>query len=415
VETLCAYRFEIDLNDRQRTRLEQACWLARIVWNWGLAAREKHYDEVVRPARERGEKARSLTRFDQINAWNAVKDELCPWAREFSTRIPEHVLEHLDLAYRGWWRSMARKDRRVRRPKFKSRHTAKRSFRLRDSIHVDPTGVTLPRLGRLRIKGKATRVEGVIRFATLSERAGRWFVSLTVRQERPEPVSASAGAVGIDIGLHRSITLSTGEVIDSPRPLKSVLVRLRRQQKAVARSQRNSARRRKKVARVARTHARVANIRNHWLHFVSDRLTRTYAVIGHEKLALKNMAHKKRRLGRALADLGAGELFRQLAYKAAWRGVEIVVADRFYPSSQFCSSCGWRNPNLTLKDRVFHCSVCGLVIDRDHNAALNLKPVAVKPTETINARGGDIRPDSNVWQLPMRREPSTVIVALAAA
>jgi putative transposase len=170
-------------------------------------------------------------------------------------------------------------------------------------------------------------------------------------------------------------------------------------------------RRRRKVARVARTHARVANIRGHWLHQVSDRLTREYAVIGHEKLALKNMANRKRRLGRALADLGAGELFRQLAYKASWRGVEIVVADRFYPSSQLCSGCGWRNLSLSLKDRVFTClnPACGLVIDRDHNAALNLCPVAVKPTETLNARGGRIRPDSDAWHIPLKREPSTQV------
>jgi putative transposase len=152
-------------------------------------------------------------------------------------------------------------------------------------------------------------------------------------------------------------------------------------------------RRAKKVLAVARTHARVADIRTPF-HGVSDRLTREFAAVGHEGLNLDGLSRRGHHQGRAWADLGIAELFRQLAYKGAWRGVPIVVADRFYPSSQLCNRCGWRNHALTLKERTFACASCGLVLDRDLNAALNLRPVAAMPAETQNARGGIVSPGS---------------------
>lgn len=127
------------------------------------------------------------------------------------------------------------------------------------------------------------------------------------------------------------------------------------------------------------------------------------------------MANKKNHQGRAWADLGASELFRQIAYKAAWRGVTVVVADRFFPSSKRCSRCGEKNAALTLKDRWFICPSCGFSIDRDLNAAINLRPVAIMPTETLNARGGNVGPGLTTWQIPLNREPSTGQIALAAA
>jgi putative transposase len=419
METLRGYRFELDPNDRQRTQLTRAAGLARFVWNWGLAARQDHYEQVVKPARERGEKVSGLSRFDQINAWNAVKDEVAPWAREHSSRIAEYALDDLEAAYAAWFRGLKTK-RRVGRPRFKVKDRSPARFRTRGGVSVDANGVSLPRIGRLRIKGKTCRVpdDATIRFATVSERAGRWYVSLTVRETIAEPVTPVGEPVGIDVGLAHSVVLSTGDVIESPRVLRANLARLRRAQKALSRSQRNSARRKKDAARVARLHARVANVRSAWLHGVSNRLTREHAVIGHEDLALAGLIRRRRgfRHARAWSDLGAGELFRQLAYKAAWRGVTIVTADRSHPSSQLCSGCGAQNRALTLKDRTFSCPACGLLIDRDHNAALNLRPVAVMPTETLNARRGGVSPGSETtWQLPLKREPSPAPVALAAA
>jgi putative transposase len=414
MEVHSAYRFEIDPSDRQRTNLRRSAGLSHKAWNWGLGERKADYETRVKPARERGETVRSITAFDQINAWNKAKVEIAPWACEHSSRIPEHALTALDKSYKAWWAAL-KSGRRAGPPRFKTRGKCKESFTTHGAIKVDPTGITLPRIGRLRIKGSTRRVQGKILTATVSRTADRWFLSLTVERDIDEPIVPNGGPVGIDMGLTQSLVLSTGEVIQGPRALKTSLVKLRRAQKAVARSQRNSGRRKVKVVKVARIHARVANVRGNWLHGVSDRLTREHAVIGHEDLNIRGLASRKSRQGRAWADLGAGELFRQIAYKAAWRGVTVVVADRFYPSSQLCSNCGFKHAALTLKDRQFICPSCGFTSDRDLNSAFNLRPVAVMPTETLNARGGGVSPDSNVWQIPMKREPRSGMVALAAA
>ena len=171
----------------------------------------------------------------------------------------------------------------------------------------------------------------------MSHKADRWFVSLTVERQIADPVAPIGEAVGIDVGLKNSLTLRTGEVVQGPRALAAGLRKLRREQRAVSRSQRNSGRRKVKVAKVARTHARVTNVRGNWHHGVSDQITRRYRAVGHEGLNLPGLGSKKRHQGRAWADLGIGELFRQIAYKAAWRGIAVVVASRWFASSQWCS------------------------------------------------------------------------------
>jgi len=116
---------------------------------------------------------------------------------------------------------------------------------------------------------------------------------------------------------------------------------------------------------------------------------------------------KNHRLARAISDLGWGEFLRQLKYKCQWSGATLVAADRFYPSTKMCSGCG-NKVDVPLSQRVYTCAVCGLVLDRDLNAAINLRPVAVTPTETLNASGGNVSPGLT-WQIPMKLEPSTLV------
>ncbi len=408
MERLRAHRFELDPTDRQRTAFRRAADLARKAYNWGLAERERDYRERVQPARERGERVRSLTTIDQMTRWRAIQDAEFPWAREFSSRIPRHALIDLDRAYQNWWAH------RARHPRYKAKNRARAAFRLSEGVCVDARHVALPRMGAVRLKGHPDgRVRGTIKQATVSEMAGRWYVSLLVSEDAPEIImrvpASDAEIVGVDVGLRHSLVLSTGEVIQGPRALKANLIRLRRAQQALARSQRSSARRRRKVARVARLHARVANIRRDWQHRVSDDLTCRFAVVGHEDLNVRGLSCHRGHNGRSWADLGIAELFRQLDYKAAWRGNTIVVVDRWYPSSKTCSACGARNTSLKRGDETFVCPACGIRLDRDLNAAINLRPVAVIPPETQNARRGNVRPRSAppvLWQIPLKREPA---------
>jgi putative transposase len=262
-------------------------------------------------------------------------------------------------------------------------------------------------LGWLRIKGSTCRLSGQILYASVTRTADRWFMSLTVAKEIAEPAVPMGEAVGIDLGIKVFATLSDGTIIESPRALLHNLRQLRALNKALARSQRNSARRKEVIQRLARKHARVANIRNTFIHQTTIKLVREHPAIGLEDLAVGNL-QRNHKLARAIVDQGWGEFRRQLSYKAAWYGAQVVVADRFFPSSQLCSGCGHRQA-MPLEIRLFICGSCGLEIDRDLNAAINLRPVAVLPTETLNAHGGDVSPDS-VWQIPMKCEPSSQVL-----
>lgn len=161
----------------------------------------------------------------------------------------------------------------------------------------------LPVLGWLRIKGGASRFHAdKICYATVTREASGWFVSITVEQERPAPLAPTGSPVGLDLGIVHFLTLSDGTVIDAPKPLKAALRKLRRQQKAVARSQRNSANRKRKVKAVARTHERVRAIRSDFLHRTSHRIATEHGAVGVESLNVAGMV-RNRRLARAISDL----------------------------------------------------------------------------------------------------------------
>jgi putative transposase len=396
-----AYRFPLDVNDRQATALASSAGLARYVWNWGLAERQRHYAEVVRPARERGEKVRSLTLFDQINEWNRVKADIAPWCEGMSTRIPELALADLDAAFKAWWSG------RCRPPRFKAKGRIRPAFRTRGAIVVEAERIRLPSMGRLRVAGRASRFRGRVLFATVSRVAGRWSVSLTVEREIADPVTPLGEPVGIDLGISTFAALSDGTRITAPNALERNRRQLRRLNKALARSQRSSNRRKALKARLARKHARVAAIRSTFLHQTTARLVREHPAIGIEDLAVANLTHNHR-LACRIVDQGWSEFRRQLAYKLAWSGGTLVVADRFFPSSQICSGCGHRRA-MPLAERTYRCGSCGLEIDRDLNAARNLCPVAVMPTGTLNAHGGVVSPGGDAWQIPVKCEPSALV------
>lgn len=396
--TTLAYRYALDLNDRQATACAQHAGIARKAWNWALAARNERWEQYEG-------KERFISCYDQQKAWVAQKPT---WAYSLSAWAAVSAIEDVDRAFKSFWKAR-REKRRLGLPRFKGRGRCCESFRLRGSIGVERGRVKLPVLGWLRIKGSASQFDtDKILYATVSREAAGWFVSITVEQERAEPVAPISAPIGIDLGITHFATLSTGETIDAPKPLKRALRKLRCQQKALSRSQRNSSGRKRRIARVARTHARVKAIRSDFLHRASHRLATSHVAVGVESLNVAGMV-RNRRLSRAISDLGWSEFLRQLTYKTQWSGSTLVAAGRFYPSTKTCSDCGTQ-VDVSLSQRTYACAACGLVLDRDLNAARNLCPVAVTPTETLNASGGNVSPGS-AWQIPVKLEPSIQTLA----
>jgi putative transposase len=221
--------------------------------------------------------------------------------------------------------------------------------------------------------------------ATVSEQAGHWYVSLQVEEEQAVPENTGP-VVGIDLGIKNLATLSDGTVIANPRHPKQRLKKLKRLQRVVSRRQKGGKNRKKAVCKLAKLHRKIRNQRHNTLHQVTTRLAKTKSVLVIEDLYVSGMM-KNHRLAQAIGDVGFSEFKRQLLYKASWYGAQVILADRWEPSSKRCSACGWLDADLTLSDRTFHCEQCGLVLDRDLNAAINVEKLAESSSDRINACG----------------------------
>lgn len=364
------------------------------------------------------------TGFDLINVFNAWKKTedagrvftvnaagvadttvtgLC-WRREVCQQVFEEAAVDLGkgLKARSDSRSGKRRGRRVGFPRFKKKTGAGASFRLRNrhtagkppAIRVGdndrPRSVTLPGVGSIGVHDDTRHLRRMIAkqrakvlFATVTFRGGRWWVALNVKaidlhpnQQHPACPDDDDGWVGVDWGLSAFVVAATADgtevarIGDGPKALAAGLKQQRRLSKALSRKKKGSQNRKDAAARLARHHHRVANVRRHFLHQVSGELVKTHDRLVIENLNVAGML-ANHQLARAISDAGWSEFARMLSYKQAWRGGQLIEADRWYPSTRLCPHCGAVNTAMTLADRVFTCG-CGHRADRDTNAALNL-------------------------------------------
>lgn len=368
------YQAELDLNHEQITLARKHCGAARWAYNYGLRRKQEAYKAA--------EKIPYAT--DLHREINALKKTEIPWMYEVSKCAPQEALRDLDSAFKHFFRKVELKKQgqwkgKCGYPKFKSKKKAIGGARFTGSIHVYPDAIQLPRLGLLRLKEHNYLPMNVkIGCATISEKAGRWYVSICVHGEQAEPAPATGEVIGVDLGIKTLAVVSDGRTFDNPKALRKKLNKLKRTSRRHSRKCKGSKNRQKAKARLARMHARIANLRKDALHKATSALVaRTKpeserpAVIVLEDLHVSGML-KNRRLSRAIADVGMYEFRRQIEYKANFAGVQVKYVSRWYPSSKTCSNCGWIHEDLTLADRVFICQQCGVVLDRDENAALNL-------------------------------------------
>jgi len=403
-----AFRYELAPTAIQCAALANHAGAARWAWNWGLAVGRKAY-------RRRGE---TLTAVDLHRLLNRLKrTPRFAWLYEVSKCAPQEALRDLDQAYANCWRGR-RRGRRVGLPRFKKRGRCPQRFRLTGVIRVEQGAVVLPRIGRVATKEPTGKFRGRILSATCRREADRWYCSLTVEVVRPDPTPVDGPVVGIDRGIHMFAVCSDRTSINSPRALERSLRKLRRRARAVSRKQRGSRNRAKATVALARCHRRIRNQRTDALHKATTALAKAKSVIVVEDLHVAGLL-RNRRLARAISDQGWAEFHRQLAYKCQWYGSNLLVAPRYFPSSKQCSACGALKAVLPLDVRMFRCQMCGLVIDRDLNAARNLArlaegragPVAASSAETQNAcgEGGAGQAGNDLVQLPSWKQERTRI------
>jgi putative transposase len=371
-----AHKIRLHPTPEQAVYFARAAGVARFVWNWALAEWNRQY--------EAGEKPTALKLKKQFNA---IRREQFPWTWQVTKNASDQPFLDLGKAFTAFFEGKAH------RPRFKSKKKSKASFYLaNDQFGLADHRVWIPKLGwvnmaeKLRLKGKVTG-------ARITRTADWWFISITVEvpDERP---SKRHTAVGIDVGLNRLATLSTGEGYENQAFLKTALKKLRQANKRLHRRKPGSKNREKARRQVARLHYRITCMRDDVLHKLTTRLAECYGIIGREDLHLKGLL-KNRRLSRSFSDAALGKLLNLLTGKVEQRGGQVIQVGRFFPSSKTCHACGWKWEDMELSDRLFlcqnlHCSYYQLAQDRDHNAALNILREALRLIGLIDQAVTDI-------------------------
>ena len=365
------HKVRLEPNDKQATGLSRAAGVSRFAYNWGLDLWGKQYDEF-----KRGERDTKPSQLSIRRELNAIKREKFPWMLESTKCAPQEALINLGKAFDRFFKKQGKY------PQFKKRGV-RDSFRLSSGQFsvTYKNGVPrlrVPRVGMIRLS-EAPRFDGELMSVTVSRTADRWFASLMFRMDDVDATpSSSTEVAGIDLGV-RELVVSNGDRLQVPRAYRRAERQLHRSQQSLSRKEKGSKNRQKAKAKVARLHYRTACVRSNWQHQVTSRLVNDYATLVIEDLNVAGMM-KNRRLAKSISDVGFGELRRQLEYKAAQSGTEVVVADRWFPSSKMCNVCGTRTKSLPLSIRAWNCAGCGAHHDRDLNAAINLRNLAVSST-----------------------------------
>jgi putative transposase len=442
-----AFRFELDPSSRADDGLSSHTGASRFAFNWGLAlvkSRLQLRDQIRTACYKEllsDEETEALVKTVAVpwtlpalrKEWNRVKGEAAPWWSENSKEAYNSGLDALARALEGFFKAKSgERAGTMGFPRFKKKW-AKKSCRFTTGALkvVDNHHIQLPRLGVIRTKESTDKLlskvmagSARILSATISQEAGRWYVSFTTEVERDDRPALHPGSlVGVDLGIAHLATLSNGTVVENPKALSRYQRRMQRLSREVSRRQPGSRRRRASKDKLARCHAKVAHVRADAVHKLTTELASTYRTVVIEDLAVKNMtatpkpvpdpghpgaflpngSRAKSGLNKALLDVAPAEFRRQLTYKLEWHGGNVVVVNRFFPSSKTCSRCQTVKAKLSLRERTYRCETCNLVMGRDLNAALNLAAygrrvlsVAVSGTETQIGRGRDTTRTSHI-------------------
>ncbi|WP_245982446.1 RNA-guided endonuclease InsQ/TnpB family protein [Lentzea flaviverrucosa] len=390
-----AFRYRFHPGEAQAAELSRTFGCVRKVYNLALQARAE-------ARTKRGERVGHEATSALLTEWKRTEEPA--FLAEVSSVPLQQALRHLQIAFGNFFA------KRARFPRFKSRKKSRASAEYtRSAFHWRDGVLTLAKMAEpLDIRWSRPLPEGAAPSTVTVSRdlAGRWFVSLLCEDPGVTPLPATDAVVGIDVGLDHLLVLSTGEKIGDPRHERRDRTALAKAQRVLCREHKGSGNRDKARVKVARVHARIADRRTDFLHKITTRLVRDTRTLVIEDLAVSNMAGNHR-LARAISDAGWRQFRQQLQYKANWYGRDVIVVDRWFPSSKLCSVCGALAAAMPLQVRTWTCD-CGTNHDRDVNAARNI--LAAGPAATVCGAG--VRPQRNppggqsaTKQKTPRREP----------
>ena len=359
-----AYKFRLYPNTAQKLQIAKTFGCCRYVYNYFRALRENAYKA----------EQRTLNYNACAVMLPAMKKEF-PWLAEVDSTALQSAVRDLDTAYQNFFRNV-KQGKKVGYPQFKSKHSHRQSYKSKcvgTNIKVpDGKHIQLPKLGNVKC-AISKEVKGRILSATVSQNpSGKYFVALCCTDVEITPLTNTEAVIGVDLGIKDLAITSDGVKYPNNKYTTNAEKRLRRLQRSLSRKTKGSNNREKARRKVAALHEKISNQRTDAMHKLTTELVRSYDVVCIEDLNAKGMM-LNHHLAKSVADASFGEFRRQLEYKAAWYGKQISVIDRFYPSSQLCSVCGYRTTETKdLSVRQWACPECGAVHDRDINAASNI-------------------------------------------
>lgn len=376
-------KIELEPNNKAKTHFRKAFGCARLAYNWGLAKWQECYEAGVKKSH-----------LDLKKEFNALKKTEFPFTYEVSKYATQQPFIHLNLAFQKFFRDL--KQGKVSYPKFKKKSNTSGSYyiggdqvRIKSKAGCSKSYLDVPNLGLVKMR-ESLRFKGKINSVTISQRADKFFASFSIECDRSAYLKTRQGGnhkelgLGIDVGLKNFVSLSNGLKIDAPKPLDKhhrLLIKRSRQlsrklhpktKEEVSAGIKQSNNYKKASMKVAKLHRKIADIRKDFLHKLTSTLTRHAQYFCIEDLNVSGML-KKRRFARAISDVSFYEFKRQLEYKSQYLENVVITVDRYYPSSKVCSHCGSIKETLKLSDRIYQCDACGMQLDRDYNASLNLE------------------------------------------
>jgi putative transposase len=375
-----AFKFRLLPTKEQEILLAKHFGCSRFIYNYFLAEKQKHYLEN-----------KTTLNFNQC-AGNLVakkKEEGYEWLKEVNSQILISTLMNLETAYGNFFR------KKSKFPRFKSKKN-KNSFNIPQHISLKREDIIqIPKFKEGLKFVKHKELKGRIKSATISKNpSGKYYISFLCVVEKPTKHKKTGKNIGIDLGLKDFIITSEGQRYCNPKFTKKYEVKLSKKQRILSRKEKGSKGRDKARIAVAKVHEKITNSRNDMQHKVSSKLVRDYDLIAIEDLNVKGMV-KNHCLAKAISDVAWSSFVAKLKYKAEWYGREVIVIDRFYPSSKTCSCCDHVKESLSLDERTWTCSECNTTHDRDVNASKNIlrRALAIQSAGTVdNRNGAKVRP-----------------------
>lgn len=372
-----SHKIELVPNNKAKTHFKKAFGCARLAYNWGLAKWQEYYKQGIKKSH-----------LDLNNEFNAIKREQFPFVYEVSKYATQKSFFNLKFAFDKFFKDL--KQGKVSYPKFKKKRDNFGSYYIGgdQTVIKNEKYLRIPNLGLVKMREKL-RFNGKINSYTISQKGDKFFASFSMQITKEEYIRTHPKAkrnnlaLGVDLGLKSFLSLSNGLEIKAPKPLNKfnrLLIKRSRQlsKKQYAKTKQEALQGIKKSnnyqkasIKLNKLHQKIANIRSDFLHKLTSSLVANVQYFSLEDLNVKGML-KNHKLARSLSDVSFYEFKRQLEYKSRYNDKEMYQVDRFYPSSKLCSNCGSIKKDLTLKDRIYSCDKCGISIDRDYNASLNL-------------------------------------------